>query len=672
MGLMCLTSIFEYDFFKLLMNKIYMNKIIVLALGLVIGSFAMGQEDPVLMEINGDKVTKSEFLQIYLKNNNDPKYDKASLDEYMELFKKFKLKVAEAEALGYDTIPSLVKELAGYRDQLALPYLVDSAKNNELVEEAYTRLGQEIRASHILIRVGENASPEDTLKAYNKIEDLRKRIVGGEDFTTVAKAKGGSEDPSVAQNGGDLGYFTAFQMVYPFENAAYNTKVNEVSGIVRTKFGYHILKVFDKRDSRGTISAAHIMIVVDKKAGKEEVLAADEKINEIYAKLKGGEDFATLAQQYSDDVTTKNKGGNLPLFGSGSQQRMVPKFEDMAFALKNDGDYSVPFKTDYGYHIVKRNEVNPLRTLDELRKELQNKVNRDLRGQSTQASFIAKLKEQYGFKSKAPKRMKFIDRAVDSTIFDSRWKNTVAKEKWMFKLDGVKYTTKDFGQYLEDNQRRQRPQNLGKYAKAMYMSFEKETIVNYEKGKLEEKYPDFKALMQEYHDGVLLYEVMKDKVWDKAVRDTSGLKAFYESNKGNYMFPVRMKADIYETYDAATAVKVSAMATSGLSSDSISKVINADSQLNLKVMSGVHNPQKMDAIKDRVFKNGVNEEYKYNDKFYVVVQQEVIPTQNKTLKEAKGSVIQDYQNTLEADWLNKLEATHSIVVNEEVLYSLGK
>lgn len=648
-----------------------MNKLFTFFIGLAFTTTLFGQ-DPVLMEINDSKVTKSEFLQIYLKNNNDPKYDKASLDEYMELFKKFKLKVAEAEALGYDTIPSLVKELAGYKEQLALPYLVDSAKNNELVNQAYERLGQEIRASHILIRVNENASPEDTLKAYKKIVALKKKIEEGADFETVAKAPGGSEDPSVAQNGGDLGYFTAFQMVYPFENAAYNTKVGEISDVVRTNYGYHILKVKDKRTSRGTISAAHIMVVLDQKATKSDMQAAEEKINQIYSKLKAGEDFATLAQQYSDDVTTKNKGGNLPLFGSGSQQRMVPIFEDMAFALKNDGDYSVPFQTNYGWHIVKRNELNSLRSIDDLRKELQNKVNRDVRGQSTQASFITKLKDQYDFKSKASKTMKYFYEDVDSTIFEGNWDGEISKKKTMFELDDKEYMTCDFAKYLQENQRKQRKQELKPFLDNMYATFEKETIINYEKSKLEEKYPDFKALMQEYHDGVLLYEVMKDKVWDKAVRDTSGLKAFYEANKSNYMFPDRIQATIYETYDVETANKVNALAGKGLSADSIQKVINAESQLNLKVFNGVHNPQKMDAITDRPFKTGVNPVYKYNDKFYTVVKQDDIPAQPKTLKEAKGSVIQDYQNKLEADWLNTLAQTHKIVVHEDVLYSFGK
>jgi len=240
-------------------------------------SLSFCQVDPVILEVGNNKITKSEFLQIYLKNNTEPKYDQVSLDNYMELYTKFRLKVAEAEDLGYDTVPKLKKELEGYRKQLSAPYLVDSAQNDLLVVEAYERSKTEIKASHILVRIKGNSLPEDTLKAYNKIMALRKRIIGGESFEKVASGKGGSEDPSVSQNKGDLGYFTAFQMVYPFEDAAYNTKVGEVSMPVRTRFGYHLINVKDTRPARGTIEVAHIMVASNPNASKEDIESAKKE-----------------------------------------------------------------------------------------------------------------------------------------------------------------------------------------------------------------------------------------------------------------------------------------------------------------------------------------------------------------------------------------------------------
>lgn len=241
-------------------------KRVLFAILTLIFSVAYGQKDPIILKVNGEKITKSEFLQIYLKNNPNPKYDQASMDEYMDLFKKFKLKVIEAEALGYDTIPKLKREFEGYKRQLAIPYLIDSAQNDSLVREAYFRTLNEVRCSHILVKLDPSATPADTLAAYNRILALKARIDKGEDFASVAKMKNGSDDPSAATNGGDLGYFTAFQMVYPFEDMAYKTAVGTVSAPFRTRFGYHILKTTGLRPSRGSIKTAHLMISVDRKS----------------------------------------------------------------------------------------------------------------------------------------------------------------------------------------------------------------------------------------------------------------------------------------------------------------------------------------------------------------------------------------------------------------------
>ena len=360
-------------------------------------SVAYGQKDPVILKVNGEKITKSEFLQIYLKNNPNPKYDQASMDEYMDLFKKFKLKVIEAEALGYDTIPKLKREFEGYKRQLAIPYLIDSAQNDSLVREAYFRTVNEVRCSHILVKIDPSATPADTLAAYNRILALKARIDKGEDFASVAKMKNGSDDPSAATNGGDLGYFTAFQMVYPFEDMAYKTAVGTVSAPFRTRFGYHILKTTGLRPSRGSIKTAHLMISVAKDADQATKDNAKKKVDEIYQKLKDGAKWEEMVAMYSDDPGTSKKGGELPMFGSGTTQRMVPEFEEAAFALKADGEFSAPLKTNYGYHIIKRLERKDVAAFETMKKELQTKVNKDERSKKTQDSFVRKLKAKYKY-----------------------------------------------------------------------------------------------------------------------------------------------------------------------------------------------------------------------------------------------------------------------------------
>jgi len=425
----------------------------ILALGLTFNLF--GQTDAIIMEIDGKPVTKSEFLQIYLKNNNDPKYDKETMDEYMELFRKFKLKVAEAEALGYDTVPRLKKELEGYRKQLATPYLTDSSMNQIMVKESYDRVSEEIRASHILLRLNPDVIPKDTLLAYNRLIKMRKEIMDGKDFEMVAKGKSGSEDPSVKDNGGDLGYFTAFQMVTPFEDAAYTTPIGEVSMPIRTKFGYHIIQVVDKRPARGTITAAHIMVTKGDNSGAEEEgssASAKKKIDEIYMRLKNGEDFEGLAKQFSDDPSTNSKGGVLPTFGSGTTTRMVTNFEDAAFSIQEDGGICEPIQTQYGWHIIKRLNLVPLASFDKMKKELENRVSRDDRAKRTQDSFVKKLKQDYSYKAKSVRRVNYFKNVIDSTYFAGEFKaDQVKKNKLLYKIDGQKIRQSEFAGFFSEN-----------------------------------------------------------------------------------------------------------------------------------------------------------------------------------------------------------------------------
>lgn len=651
-----------------------MKTIYILLFSVVSSAFIFAQNDEAVLEINGKKITKAEFLQIYLKNNPDPKYDKASLDEYMELFKKFKLKVTEAEALGYDTIPKLKKELEGYRKSLAMPYLVDNEKNEQMVEEAYARLKKEIRASHILIRLEENASSADTLIAYNKIMALKKRIENGEDFLAVAKGAGGSEDPSVVQNGGDLGYFTAFQMVYPFEEAAYTTPIGKISNPVRTRFGYHILKVVDERPARGTMTAAHIMIATSKEDTPEDLETARKKAQEIYDKLKAGESFEDLVSKYSDDFNSNEKGGVLPPFGSGTTTRMLPEFEEAAFALKQDGEYSQPVKTQYGYHIIKRISWKSIATFEAMKKDIQNKVKRDDRAKKTQDSFVIKLKKEYNYVDKSKKTLKPFYNSLDSSYFTGMWNaGEIKSDKPLFLLNGIPFTQKDFASYLARNYNTVPKTIIKDVVNMQFKSWEKSAILAYEETRLEEKYPDFKALMQEYHDGILLYEVMTDKVWNKASKDTSGLKKFYEMNTSKYQWKERASAVVYECLNNEIAGKVYKMLQNDtITSKHITEKINVESELNLRVRTNKFEINETPFLKGHVFKKGLNQIYEYEGKFYVVKVDEILPAGPKSFEDAKGAITADYQAYLEKTWLDELAKKHIIKVNDSVLYSLGK
>ena len=648
-----------------------MRKKIFLALCGLLSIYTSAQENnPIVLEINNKPITKSEFLKVYLKNNPNPKFDKVAIDEYLNLYKKFKFKVLEAQYLGYDTLPNLKTELAGYRKTLSLPYLTDKIENEKLITECYERLKKEIRASHILIKIDENAQPADTLEAYNRITQLKKKIEKGADFGAIAREY--SDDPSAQYNNGDLGYFTAFQMVFQFENAAFNTKIGEISNPIRTKFGFHIIKATDSRSAKGTMKAAHIMISANEKSTDEEKLNAENKIQEIYEKLKKGEPFEELAQNFSEDLSSSEKGGILPEFGTGTTTRMITEFETNAFSLEKDNDFSAPFKTDFGFHIVKRIQLTPLASFEKLKKEIQSKINRDDRVHLSQNHFIEKLKKEYNYQVLSTKELKWFYKNIDTNYYNGGWTgNGLTTNKELFKIDQKVFTQKEFSNYLAENYRQIRKTSIKQLVNDQFKNWVNFELLAFEKSQLEVKYPDFKTLMQEYHDGVLLYEIMTDLIWNKASLDTIGLNTYFEANKNKYMWKERINATVYECGSQKIADKVvKLLKNDTINSRHVLQIINDTSELNLSVKTNLYEKENTTFLKNITLKKGVNLPYQHGLKIYVVKVDEIIPPSAKLLNETKGLVITDYQNYLEQTWLEELSKKYSFKVIEENIYNL--
>ncbi|MFT4599857.1 MAG: peptidyl-prolyl cis-trans isomerase SurA [Arenicella sp.] len=656
-------------------------QLLLVALILTTVSFAHEDEkDPVVLTIDGEGIHKSEFLYIYTKNNPNPSYKKDDLDEYMELFINYKLKVAEAERLGYDTIPKLNSELAQYRKQLSLPYMVDKEKNEDLIKEAYDRTKNEVRASHILIRVKPDATPKDSLAAYNKIIVLRDRILAGEKFGAVATGRGGSEDPSAKTNMGDLGYFSALQMVYAFEDAAFKTPVGEVSMPIRTRFGYHIIKTDDKRASKGKMKGGHIMVLSNETMTDKEKGEAEKKITEIYDLLVEGQKFEDLAIKYSDDQSSKSKGGLLPIFGAGSKQRMVPEFEAAAFGITEDGGYSKPVKTAYGWHIIQRIELLPVASYDDMYRELKLKVEKDIRAQSTKDSFINGIKKEYGFnEGHSNHLLAAFYNTMNNDIFQGRWKGLDSKahhDEILFEFKDQFFTVVDFEKHLLRLNLQGASQPIKPFIEGQYKAWSTGELMRYEDSQLESKYPEFKSLIQEYRDGILVFEIMQNEIWNKASEDTTGIKNYYEKYSTEFTYPVRYKGELYKCKDKETAKKVYAMVEAdSLTFGQIQEKINADSQLNLVVKKHTFNSETTEAFKKgkkaRKFKAGLNKIFVRNDEYYVLKVDEILQPRNREFKEAKGLVTAAYQNQLEKDWLAGLRKSHKIEV-QEALYDVGK
>jgi len=682
--------------------------------------FLVSQNDPIVMKIGDMEVTRSEFEQVYKKNNSKDKITKESLKEYADLYSLFRMKVNEAKLEGLDTLPTFKNELAGYRRNLAAPYLSDKNTNESLLQEAYDRLKEEIRARHILVRISEQALPRDTQEAYMRISLYRDAVLGK--FPTKAqiaqyeklllntsdvkvmlekkdsslyhaklnsiknleknyKAAGKdkfedlvpvtSDDVGGKELKGDLGYFSAFDMVYPFETAAYNTPVGQVSKIVRTKYGYHILKVYDRRPNRGEVTVAHIMAKFPKDATEADKKAAKEKIDSIFAKIKKGEMFEELARKYSDDKQSSDRGGILQPFRSG---RLPASFEDLAFSLQNKGDIGGPVETPYGWHIIKLIDKKTLPPFEQMKGELKNRVSRDSRSIYGRKNLVARLKKEYGFKEN-PAALEAFSKVIDSTFLKGIWSSDKAKvlgNKEMFRIGNQSFTQNEFAQYIEKNQTIRSDKEGFPIVKMMYPQWVEEMIIQYEDSQLEKKYPEFRAIMQEYHDGILLFDITDRKVWSKAVKDTIGLKEFYEKNKQKYLWDERADVTIYLCKDEKVSSLVRKLLAAGKKEEDIKNEVNKKFKDALTV--SYHNYFKGENKEvDENWKAGVIAKDIINDKDksrQVLVVNRIIPKEPKKLNECRGMVTADYQNYLEEEWLTYLKNKYKVTIYEDVLYTI--
>jgi len=645
--------------------EFFKKSVVCLAASLFItNAFAQSNKDAVLMTIGNTKVSVAEFENVYHKNNTK-EVDQKSLGDYVDLFVNFKLKVKEAEELGLDTAKSFRDELGGYRKQLAQPYLTDKDVNEKLLQETYARLQEEINASHILVKVGPNALPKDTLEAYNKIMEYRKRALKGEDFAALARESAAKGDPSAKENGGNLGYFTAMALVYPFETMAYNTKVGEISLPVRSSFGYHIIKVHDRRKSLGEVLVAHIMVKTTPNMNQEDSLNAYTKITELYNKLKAGGNFSDLAAQFSDDKASAKKGGELPWFGTG---KMPAEFEKAAFAITNKGDYCAPMRTKYGWHIIKLIDKRGLPPFEEMKNELKAKVSKDSRAQVGRTSLIAKAKTEYKFKENLKSRDEFY-KVIDSSIFEGKWEISKAAKlnKPLFSIGEKNYTQVDFANYINSHQSKRAKTDFKMLIDQTYKQYVEETVVAYEENQLDRKYPEFKALMQEYRDGILLFELTDQKVWSKAVKDTTGAKAFYEKNKNNYMWEERAEATVYTCSDEKIAKQVRALMKKKKTEKEIVSEINKTSQLNLQTESKLFIKGENEFV-DKNWNPGTSADIVTKDKkVVIVVVNKLMKPEPKSFNDAKGMITADYQTYLEKEWIDELKQKYPVVINKDVL-----
>lgn len=633
-------------------------------------TWAQTQNDQVVFTINETPYYAKDFMYMYHKNRQIHQDSKEEVQDYLPLYIDYKLKVLKAQELGLDTLSSYKQELALNRGQLAQQYLTNPKVTDSLVKQAFDRSRKEIRASHILFLLDPNASENDSLKVYNKAMEVREQIHAGRSFTQVAKLY--SEDPSVVQNGGDLGYFSVFKMVYPFETGAYNTSVGQVSLPIRSQFGYHLIQVTDKRDTRTDLSIAHIMLLKDPNATLEQQVAIERRIYEIYKRLEQGADFSTLVKQYSEDRNTKDQQGIIPRFASGSLGS--PILEDAAYALKEPNQISEPIQTDYAWHIVKLVKKYPLADFQSSKSNLLARVKRDARSKIIDKSVVDQLKSSLNIQYQ-DQAIKDLATYFTDQITTNSWEvsnvGALGSQDLVILDDSIGLTRADFFDYAFENQLAVRGFKSKQVAvQILFEEFLNKSVKRYYMDNLESFNVDFRSVMQEYKEGLLVFDLMQEQVWQKAKQDTLGYKAYYAENLQEYTSKERALVHRFNVVTRKEGRGIKKLLKQGKSKTA---VLNAFSP---EQVQGWIVDEKMEDLADlkaelnlKKLSLGV---YEINDakEVRIIQVQEILPESIMEMQEVLGRVKTDYQNHMEQQYIEGLRKDARIKTQVQIVDQL--
>ena len=499
------------------------------------------QTEPFAIKIGNSVITPTELSQTYrrLLQSDSVKKDKSR--EFFDNYLNYKLMVYAAQRMGKDTTKAFKEEINSYRRELATPYLVDKILLEKMIQETYERMREEVRVAHIFIPVPNNASPADTMVAFDEIRTLRLRILKGESFEQIAKNY--SQDTKTAEKGGDMGFIAVLENNYAFETAAYRNPKGDVSLPIRTNKGYHLVKVLEKRSSRGRIKLAHILVSVAANEKPEVIAAAKKKIDEAYDYLKKNEPFEGVCRVYSTDPNTKNRGGQLnKWFEAGTL--IDEKMANAVFALTDKGDYTAPIQTALGWHIFRLVEKKPLLKFEELSQYIREKVIADgSRGVIIKGNLVKKLKKDNNFQES----MSVKQEALDS-FYKDRMGNEDYLGKTIFTINQTPSTVREFYSFVTKTQRQLA--KIGalndKSERDWYNLFVEDRNLRYEESNLEVKYPEFRSDIQDFRDGVLQKEFLSENVLDKSLDSLSQLK-YFNQNSQNYHYTNRVLAKVVST-----------------------------------------------------------------------------------------------------------------------------
>ncbi|MBN1789009.1 MAG: peptidylprolyl isomerase [Bacteroidales bacterium] len=624
-------------------------------------------QDEVLLTIDNQPVMRSEFERIYRKNNNIQGFENKTPQEYLELFVNFKLKVHEAKMLGLDTLTSFRNELAGYKEQLAQPYLQDRKLIDSLLQEAYYRTLNEVNASHIMVKLAANPAPADTLKAYTRAMDIRKRLLAGESFSKIAGEE--SDDPSAKTNNGRLGWFSAFVMVLPFENAAYNLEIGEYSMPVRSRYGYHIIRLNDKRLSMGEIRLSHIMIRAAKNDKKETQDQAKEKIFQCYQLLQNGSPFSEVAKQHSEDAGSAQSGGQMRWLRSGE---LPQELEEVVFKT-DSGAFTEPLQSDFGWHIFRIDGKRTIAPFSQMKSQLEQRIMADERGKISSESFLSSVKKENGFVS-YPGNMAELASMMDSSVYSGNWNMAVAGDLIdpVFVIGTKEYTQKDLAEYILQTKQYRLTETLSGIVDKKSSELINRELIAFEKEQLEKKYPDFRHLMEEYHDGILLFNIMDDRVWNKAISDTAGLKSYFDMHRNDYMWKERANVSVYTFKEESRLKQTRKLAKkrdkmNWTPAEMVALICKNDTLTCVEIADNTYEKGESPADLDFSWEKGFEKMIRDTGAIKLIYVNRLLPPEPKTLGEVRGQVTADYQNYLDKQWIETLRAKYTVDVNYGVL-----
>jgi peptidyl-prolyl cis-trans isomerase SurA len=633
--------------------------------------FASAQgSDPILMTVNGKNITKQEFLYSFNKNNTEETVEKKTVEEYLDLFKNFKLWIAEGEEQKVDTSRAFRQELAKYREESEKPYLTEIEADDSALKTEFKRMGEIVKISHILIaypgfpRAGHIVAA-DTLELYKKASDILKKLAKGSKFADMVKEY--SDDKTSVELGGFIGWYRGLNILFSLEQTAFSTPAGKY-GLARSNWGYHILKIESREPFPGEFHAAHILISCAKDADTVQVADAEKNIRDLYEQAKNGVDFSELARDNSTDRGSAQNGGDLGWFEA---HKMVQDFQDVVLTMKNN-ELSKPFRSEYGFHIIKMIDRKPYTANYE---ESKTAIEKALGNQGlyiyAHKSGIEKLKKELNFIKNDASYNNLIHTA--STVYptDSNYYAIFSdRADELFKVDGKTFTIADFIAYLKSNSRS--PFSLSsEFLIDRLENYELSVIEKIRNENLEDEYPELKYLVQEYRDGIILFEVKNREVWEKASTDSAGLAQYFNANRTKYVWDSpRFNGYVVIAKDAKTKKEMQKAIKKMKPEDAVKYLIDnykVGDVSYVKIEKGLFAKGDNTLVDEAVFKTGKAEYPENFSDFFLIGKKQTNP---ESADDIKGQVITDYQDYLEEQWTEKLNRKYTVTINREVLDSI--